>query len=210
MHNQHHWKTAITSIKPNEIRLRGFRIDELMGRISFSQAIYLTLTGELPSPQVGQLLDAIFVSSIDHGASPPSTLAARTAASTGAPFNAALVDGVANVYLSNLRAVSALANEYDFQFFAFLQPVLPLKDKPDNPEQQMFLWDMPGGLPELFREVYPRWQNAAQTEPYLHDLSNVLDGQPYPVWIDFNHLTPWGNLAVSDAMLKVIRPSLEG
>lgn len=126
------------------------------------------------------------------------------------PFDAALVDSVANTYLVNLRAVSALANDYGFQFFAFLQPVLPLKDKPDNPEQQMFLWDMPGGLPELFQSVYPHWQEAAETEPYLYDLSNVLDGQPYPVWIDFNHLTPWGNLAVSDAMLKVIRPSLDG
>lgn len=92
-----HWKTGITSIKPNEIRLRGYRIDELMGRITFSQAIYLTLAGELPSPQVGQLLDAMFVSSIDHGASPPSTLAARTAASTGAPFNAALAAGILSI-----------------------------------------------------------------------------------------------------------------
>lgn len=126
------------------------------------------------------------------------------------PFDTALMDGVENTYLANLRAVSALAMEYDFEFYAFLQPVLPLKDKPNNPEQQMFLWDMPGGLPELFQAVYPRWQAAAVTEPYLHDLSNALDGQPYPVWIDFNHLTPWGNLAVSDAMLKVIRPALEG
>lgn len=126
------------------------------------------------------------------------------------PFDPALVDGVENIYLANLRAASALAQEYGFQFFAFLQPVLPLKDKPDNPEQQMFLWDMPGGLPELFREVYPRWQEAAKQELYLHDLSSVLDGQPYPVWIDFNHLTPWGNLAVSDAMLKVIRRTFGG
>ncbi|NWG18176.1 MAG: citryl-CoA lyase [Chloroflexi bacterium] len=92
-----HWKTAITGIRPNEIRLRGYRIDDLMGRISFSQAIFLALTGELPPPQVGQLLDAIFVSSIDHGVTPPSTLAARTAASTGAPFNAALAAGLLSI-----------------------------------------------------------------------------------------------------------------
>lgn len=126
------------------------------------------------------------------------------------PFAPALVDGAANVYLANLRAAAALADEYGFAFFAFLQPVLPVEGEPASAEQQMFLWDMPGGLPELFQAVYPRWQAAAEIEPYLHDLSTVLDGQPYPVWIDFNHLTPWGNLAVSDAMLKVIRPSLEG
>lgn len=92
-----HWKTAITRVRPNEIRLRGYRIDELMGALSFSQAIYLTLTGQLPTPAVGQVLDAIFVASIDHGATPPSALAARTAASTGAPFNAAIAAGLLSI-----------------------------------------------------------------------------------------------------------------
>ncbi len=89
-----HWKTAITSVQPNKVRLRGYSIDDLMGKISFSQAIYLALKGELPSPQVGRLLDAIFVSSVDHGAGPPSVLAARTVASTGAELNAAVAAGV--------------------------------------------------------------------------------------------------------------------
>jgi len=126
------------------------------------------------------------------------------------PFDAALVDGVTDVYLNNLRAAAALADEYGFAFYAFIQPVLPVQGEPANAEQQMFLWDMPGGLPELFQAVYPRWQAAGETTPYLHDLTDVLDGQPYPVWVDFNHLTAWGNLAVADAMLKVIRPALDG
>ena len=92
-----HWKTAITKVAPNEIRLRGHRIDELMGAVSFSQAIYLALTGRLPSPQIGRVLDAIFVASIDHGATPPSALAARTSASTGAPFNAAVAAGLLSI-----------------------------------------------------------------------------------------------------------------
>ncbi|MCX6575902.1 MAG: citryl-CoA lyase, partial [Candidatus Aminicenantes bacterium] len=66
------WKTAITDVKPNRIVMRGYPADELMGKISFAQAIYLILKGELPSSQVGRLIDAIFVSSVDHGASPPS------------------------------------------------------------------------------------------------------------------------------------------
>jgi citrate synthase len=88
------WKTAITEIKPNRILLRGYPIADLMGRTSFAQAIYLALKGEFPTPEVGRLVDAIFVSSIDHGASPPSVLAARTVASTGADLNAAVAAGV--------------------------------------------------------------------------------------------------------------------
>lgn len=94
MSNDLHWKTAITEIKPNEVRLRGYCLDELMGRISFGQAIYLALTGELPSEPIGRLVEAILVSSLDHGATPPSTLTARTIASTGAPLNAAVAGGV--------------------------------------------------------------------------------------------------------------------
>jgi len=91
------WKTAITQIKPNEVRLRGYRIDELMGAVTFAQAIYLALRGELPSPAVGRMIDAMLVSSIDHGVTPPSTQAARLTASTGAPLNAAVATGLLSI-----------------------------------------------------------------------------------------------------------------
>lgn len=89
-----HWKTAITNVQPNRIAVKGYPVDELMGTITFSQAIYLVLKGEMPSPEVGTLIDTIFVSSIDHGASPPSVLAARTVASTGSELNSAIAAGV--------------------------------------------------------------------------------------------------------------------
>jgi len=88
------WKTAITDVKPHRIALRGYPIDKLMGKITFSQAIYLVLKGEMPSPEVGRLIDAIFVSSVDHGGSPPSVLAARTVKSTGAELNSSIAAGV--------------------------------------------------------------------------------------------------------------------
>jgi citrate synthase len=92
-----HWTTAITSVRPNEVRLRGYGIGELMGRVTFGQAVYLALKGELPSPEVGRLVDAMLVSSIDHGATPPSVLAARTAASTGASLSASIAAGVLSI-----------------------------------------------------------------------------------------------------------------
>lgn len=91
------WSTAISEIHPNEVRLRGYRIDELMGEISFSEGIYLAIMGDLPSPAINRLVEAILVSSVDHGATPPSALAARTAASTGASMNAAIACGVLSI-----------------------------------------------------------------------------------------------------------------
>jgi len=100
------WKTSVTEIKPNEIRLRGYRIDELMGEISFGQAVYLAIKGELPSPEITKLLDAMLVSSIDHGPTAPSAYAARVSASTGAPLNAAIGAGVLSINRYHGAAIS--------------------------------------------------------------------------------------------------------
>src|SRR5688572_2499305 len=88
------WRTALTCIEPNKILVRGYPLDEMMGRLTFGEAIYLLLIGEVPSPAIGSLMEAMLVSFIDHGATPPSTLAARNTATTGAPLRACVAAGV--------------------------------------------------------------------------------------------------------------------
>jgi citrate synthase len=43
------WKTALTHIEPNKVLVRGYPLDEMMGRVGFGDAIYLLLVGELPT-----------------------------------------------------------------------------------------------------------------------------------------------------------------
>ena len=88
------WRTALTCIEPNKILVRGYPLDEMMGRLTFGEAIYLLFMGEVPSPAIGSLMEAMLVSFIDHGATPPSTLAARNTATTGAPLRACVAAGV--------------------------------------------------------------------------------------------------------------------
>ena len=88
------WRTALTSITPNKILVRGYPLDEIMGRLTFGETIYLLLIGECPSPGIGRLMEAMLVSFIDHGATPPSTLAARNTATTGASLRACVAAGV--------------------------------------------------------------------------------------------------------------------
>jgi citryl-CoA lyase len=88
------WRTGLTCIEPNKILMRGYPLDELMGRLTFGEAIYLLLMGEVPTPGIGSLLEAMLVSFIDHGATPPSTLAARNTATSGAPLRACVAAGV--------------------------------------------------------------------------------------------------------------------
>lgn len=88
------WKTAITKIEPNNISIRGYTLADLMGSVSFPQMVYLLFKGELPPENVGKMIEAILVSSVDHGTTPPSALSAITVASTGAPLNASVAAGI--------------------------------------------------------------------------------------------------------------------
>ncbi len=88
------WQTAITDIEPNHVRVRGHDIGQLMGSVGFGAAVYLILRGDLPDQKTARLMDAILVSSIDHGATPPSALAARTIASTGGSLGASVAAGI--------------------------------------------------------------------------------------------------------------------
>jgi succinyl-CoA synthetase alpha subunit len=105
------WHTAITRIEPNRVAVRGYDIAELMGRVSFGAAVYLILTGDLPSPAIAQLMDAILVSSIDHGATPPSALSARTVASTGAALSTAVAAGIMSINRHHGGAIEDCARQ---------------------------------------------------------------------------------------------------
>ena len=109
--NPNAWTTAVTEIKPNRVAVRGYDIAELMGNVSFGQAVYLILRGELPSDKVGKLMDGILVSSIDHGATPPSVLAARTVASTGAALSQSVAAGIMSINKSHGGAIQDCATQ---------------------------------------------------------------------------------------------------
>jgi citrate synthase len=88
------WQSSLTQIEPNKILIRGYPLDEMMGRLGFAEAVYLLLMGELPTPAIGRMLNAVLVSSIDHGVTPPSTLAARNVATSGAPLKDCVASGI--------------------------------------------------------------------------------------------------------------------
>jgi citrate synthase len=88
------WKTAITDTGPGKIRVRGYSITDIMEKLSYAEAVFLVLKGELPSRAEAELMNAILVSSIDHGPTPPSVLGTRTVLSGGNSLNAAVAGGV--------------------------------------------------------------------------------------------------------------------
>src|SRR5215475_7449793 len=88
------WATSIIEMKPGMIRYRGYAVEELIGRVSFAEMVYLMTRGELPHPEAAKLLEAALVAAVDHGPQAPSIAAARMAISCGVGINNAMASAV--------------------------------------------------------------------------------------------------------------------
>ena len=88
------WRTSIIEMSPGVIRYRGYAIEDLIGRVSFAQMIWLMTRGELPSRAQADLLDAALMAAVDHGPQAPSIAIARMAATCGVGLNNAMASAV--------------------------------------------------------------------------------------------------------------------
>ena len=88
------WSTGIVDIEPGKIHLRGYPIQELIGRISFPDMAWLMLRGELPAREQSALLEAAMVAGVDHGPHAPSIAISRMAVTCGLPVNGAMASAI--------------------------------------------------------------------------------------------------------------------
>src|SRR5207244_4671827 len=88
------WRTSLSSVEPNKILIRGYRVQDLMANCSFGDVIYLTFKGELPKGNEGRMIEMIVVSSTDHSFLAPSVDATRFVASGGVPLQASVAAGI--------------------------------------------------------------------------------------------------------------------
>ena len=72
----------------------GYDLIDMIGKKSFGDLVYLLFTGDLPRGNEGKMVEAILVSSCEHGLATPSTNAARSVASGGVPLQAAVAAGI--------------------------------------------------------------------------------------------------------------------
>ncbi|MBZ9996856.1 citryl-CoA lyase [Mesorhizobium sp. BH1-1-4] len=88
------WRTDIIEMSPGVIRLRGYEIQDLIGRVSFPAMIWLMLRGELPSEDQAALLGIALGAAVDHGPQAPSIAIARMAATCGVGINSAMASAI--------------------------------------------------------------------------------------------------------------------
>lgn len=89
------WRSAIIDIEPGAIRPRGYPIEQLVGRIGYTEMLWLMLRGELPKSGEASLLEAALVAAVDHGPQAPSIAIARMTVAAGNGLNGAVGAGIA-------------------------------------------------------------------------------------------------------------------
>ncbi len=91
------WRTGIAEVvstdTEEEILVRGHKLSELTGSISFADMMYLMFAGTLPTKAQARVIDALLVASVEHGIAPPSMIA-RCYASYGTSIQSAVAGGV--------------------------------------------------------------------------------------------------------------------
>ena len=75
------WATKVSRVLDGRVIIRGYSHEKLIGDRSYSDGVFLTLRGELPTANETKMLDAMLNSLLDHGFVAASILAARYCAS---------------------------------------------------------------------------------------------------------------------------------
>jgi citrate synthase len=74
------WRTAITNVDGERVRVRGHDIVSLMRTGSYADVVGLLLGSRMPDAGERRLIDAMLIAIADHGAGSPSAATARLAA----------------------------------------------------------------------------------------------------------------------------------
>jgi citrate synthase len=88
---QGYWTTKIGWAEKGAILVRGYRAEELIRALSFAEAAYLVIRGELPTRAQAQALDAVLRSGLDQAFISSAIPAARFAASAAPEAPAAAI-----------------------------------------------------------------------------------------------------------------------
>jgi len=88
------WSTKVSRVLDGKVLVRGYSHEHLIGDRSYAEGVFLTLRGELPTPNELKMTDALLNSLLDHGFVAASVLAARYCASGNPQVIAAAAAGL--------------------------------------------------------------------------------------------------------------------
>jgi citryl-CoA lyase len=88
------WNTAIAEASKDNTTIRGYKLEECMEKLTFTQMIFLIWKGELPTKEEEAMFTTLLIATTEHGITPPSITAARNAYSGSGQMNSAVAAGL--------------------------------------------------------------------------------------------------------------------
>lgn len=92
-----YWSTSVSRVAPSKVFIRGYDLEDMIGKIPFSASTFLLLRGRLPGPAEARLLDAVLSAILDYSLQKSGTVAARYVASANPNMSAALATAILGV-----------------------------------------------------------------------------------------------------------------
>lgn len=76
-----YWRTAVGDARGGEVLIRGYDVADVIDELTFVEASYLVIRGELPTKTQAEVFDLLLRSTLEHGFVVASSCAARFVAS---------------------------------------------------------------------------------------------------------------------------------
>lgn len=107
-----YWKSSVSTQAEDTILIRGYPIEQIIGRLSYTSTLFLTLRGELPSDAQRRMLDAALCAIIDY-AKGPSPVTGRMVVSANPNMGAAMAAAILaqGVYAVSPQDAGAMLEE---------------------------------------------------------------------------------------------------
>jgi hypothetical protein len=114
---------------------------------------------------------------------------------------------ITHAYLTNYRAVKALANDFGFDYAFFWQPNLAYEQKPLTDEEKQLLEGIRverAAINKLLTVTYPEVRAATQDHDHLFYIADIFRDVTDRVYLNDAHLTPVGNQKVAKRMMELL------
>lgn len=91
--SRYEWDSPVSTVQDGDILIRGFAIDELIDKLSYSDSIFLVLKGDLPNKAESDVFRACLSAILDY-AMGPAPFSARIVASANPQLGPAMAAGI--------------------------------------------------------------------------------------------------------------------
>jgi citrate synthase len=158
-----YWSSGVSVVRDGKVYIRGYDLEDLIGRLPFTAAAYLLIKGELPNTSQVRVLDAVLSAVLDFALEKPGTVAARYAVSANPSMAAGLAAACLSVG-SHTLGTEDTAAFIETAFSEFQESGLSMAEFAERKVELMRRQGrrIPGLGHPVFKKVDPRGQLLKQ------------------------------------------------